>query len=389
MPEIEFISNIIFESLKNYSEIEELYKEWKNARGSIKKEKEKTLREKIRNLSQNYPFYNFHFLYLESKNKEFRELVKEEIYINVFSKGAEQFDLLTNLGFSGISNVTSINKFPAFSFFIQLPFTLAKPYISRDDEEFYIHENPIKKDKVFKVPMVAPSSWKGNLRWVATKFLLDKIEHGLDKISYEQKEELIENRCQIIRLFGTEKEGIEDVESNKIEAHLDRLFGNELTKLFRKRVRQKGYVDKNGMGKGRLFFYPTFFDKIALEVINPHDRKTKAGKQPIYMESVPTDTKGIFSLLYIPFNLIGRVESVVKKEVLEDLKLVFSALKEMMLIYGFSAKKSSGFGVIEDNFEEDGQPAGKFLIKSETENFKDFNELDQVRRKVSKNLLET
>jgi len=48
---------------------------------------------------------------------------------------------------------------------IQFTFILRKPYMTREDSDFYILDNPIRKDKVFKVPVAAASSWKGLLRW--------------------------------------------------------------------------------------------------------------------------------------------------------------------------------------------------------------------------------
>lgn len=192
-----------------------------------------------------------------------------------------------------------INKLPFYSFFLQFTFTLATPYLSKDDEEFYICENPIKKDKVFKVPMVSGSTWKGNMRWTARQ--------------------IINNDAVIERLFGNEK-------------------GEENMEKFR---------------RGRLNFYPTFFNQIGLEVINPHDRKTKAGTQPIYIESVPEGASGKFSLLYVPFDLMGRPDSKkVKEEVAGDLMLVYDAVRHMMLTYGFSAKKSSGFGIVKNELSE-------------------------------------
>ncbi len=97
---------------------------------------------------------------------------------------------------------------------------------------------------------------------------------------------------------------------------------------------------------GRLRFYPTFFNLISLEVINPHDRQTRAGKQPIYFESVPVGASGIFSLLYAPFNSVTEVEAKA------DLILVTKAISEMLLTYGFSAKKSSGFGEVNDELSK-------------------------------------
>ena len=87
---------------------------------------------------------------------------------------------------------------PKGSWDLQLTFTLRKPYLSRDDMDFYILDNPVKKEWVFKVPYVAPSQWKGALRAAMTRAL---VERGQDL----SDEEWIESRVQLTRLFGNEK----------------------------------------------------------------------------------------------------------------------------------------------------------------------------------------
>ena len=98
-------------------------------------------------------------------------------------------------------------------------------------------------------------------------------------------------------------------------------------------------------------FHATFFDSIDVEVINPHSRKTKAGTHPIYLECVPIRGKGTFSLLYLPFDLIGQHDlddAGIKAQAANDLKLTAEAIRDMMITYGFSAKRTSGFGTAED-----------------------------------------
>lgn len=187
---------------------------------------------------------------------------------------------------------------PSYSFALQFIFTLARPYLSKDDNAFYIIDNPIVRDKVFRLlPMVRPTSWKGNL--YAALWQL-----GHDKKNDEQ---------------------------------MQRLFGDL-------RCEDSGQA-------GRLFFYPTFFTETSLEIINPHDRKRRVGKNPILFESVPEDAKGTFSLLYVPFDRIGKEEAKTKQQALADLRLIAEGLQAMFLTYGFGAKTSSGFGVAEEMLE--------------------------------------
>jgi CRISPR-associated protein Cmr2 len=186
-----------------------------------------------------------------------------------------------------------LTPLPPCSFWLRFTFTLAQPYISKDDNPFYIIDNPIVRDKVFRLPMVRPTSWKGNLY------------AALWQLGHAKADE-----PQMKRLFG--------------EIH-----GEE------------------GGQAGRLFFYPTFFAKTCLEVINPHDRKRRVGKNPILFESVPSGTSGMFTLLYVPFDLVGKVESATR-EVAQDLRLLADGLQAMFRVYGFSAKRTSGFGVAQE-----------------------------------------
>jgi CRISPR-associated protein Cmr2 len=265
-----------------------------------------------------------------------------------------------------------LSSLPAFSFFLQFTFTLATPYLSKDDEEFYIIDNPIKKDKVFKVPIVSGSTWKGNMRWTAMKSYSDGLP---EKANENNISECLGNRAQMIRLFGHEKGAIE----NYLYNILTEIICNEeekkdpaqftakrefIKKEFQKLLRDKGYLSGNMEGRrGRLNFYPTFFNRIGLEVINPHDRKTKAGTLPIYIESVPTGSTGMFSLLYVPFDLIGKPIKQTREEVIADMDVISEALREMMTTYGFSAKKSSGFGIITDDIQGTFEMAGHPIYK--------------------------
>jgi len=215
---------------------------------------------------------------------------------------------------------------PPGSWFLQFTFTLAKPYISKDDNPFYIIDNPIVRDKAFHSPMVRPTSWKGNLYSALW-------QSGRYKASDEPMQ----------RLFGE----IRSEESGQA---------------------------------GRLFFYPTFFTQTSLEIINPHDRARKVGKNPILFECVPAGATGTFSLLYVPFDLIGQPEAEIHKQSAEDLERVAEAVKEMMLTYGFSAKRTSGYGVAKDEIIK-----GEVTTKAETHDLtgKKLSQLPQEVKNVN------
>lgn len=242
-----------------------------------------------------------------------------------------------------------LDRLPIGSIVLQFDFTLAKPYISRDDDLFYVADsiNPVRKEKVFKMPMVAASSWKGILRWTAMQVHLAKEKE-------QANDEFVQKRLKLSLLFGDEKG--EDADKSKEFAKFLDDMKPEAKSLYCDLVRQHfGSSDQKKdilHHSGRLMFYPTFFNLIDVEVINPHSRTTKAGTHPIYLECVPTGAQGTFSLLYVPFDLIGRKNGdEIRAEAKADLEIVTEALKEMMLTYGFSAKRTSGYGAAKDRIE--------------------------------------
>jgi CRISPR-associated protein Cmr2 len=241
-----------------------------------------------------------------------------------------------------------ITSFPFGSGALQFTFALRKPYISKDDADFYILDNPVKKEWVFKVPYMAPSQWKGALRAAMTVILAEQSSSMKD-------ETWLEHRLQLTRLFGNEKDvGMDD---ERFEAFLD-LKRPDLVKLYRERL--KAYSD-TGFLSGSVQFYTTFLDRIGLEVINPHERETGVGKLPIYFECVPATTKdgkgkevrttGIFTLLYM--TLYGPEMSLeeTEEQSAQDMKALAKGIRAMMTRYGFGAKTSSGFGVADVNWK--------------------------------------
>ncbi len=186
--------------------------------------------------------------------------------------------------------LSDLEYLPSLSFMLRILFKLRKPYLSKDDHTFHLLDNPVRKDKVFQTPMVGSTSWKGALQ--AT----------LWQLGHQENDE------QIIRLFGNEREE----------------------------------EDHKKLKSGCLYFYPTFFDKIGLEVINPHDRKKGTSAWgPIYIECVPKDATGELVIAYVPF---GQIE---ENQVAQDLELVAKGVEAMLTVYGFGAKTSSGFGIAE------------------------------------------
>jgi len=260
-----------------------------------------------------------------------------------------------------------IEKLPKYSFAVWIRFKLLGPYFSRDDDEFYIIQNPILKETVFKVPMVRGSSWKGALAG-AFKRLLNN--------NNSEKSQIIES---YLRIFGAGSESIKEIESylkeksNSLKDFKDNILEfmlfelgmkvkkedideirneNDESKLIQKlRSKISNKIEKSQSNlpigfqthKGRAIFYPTYFDKISLEIINPHDRRKIAGKVPIHYEVVPSETEGILQIVYIPFDGVLKKDDELKEEVKQDLKWLCEAIKNLAH-EGIGAKTKLSWG---------------------------------------------
>jgi len=226
-----------------------------------------------------------------------------------------------------------LKNLPQNSTLIKISFTLKKSYTSKDEGEFHINngkifENPIVRDKFTGLPIVKPSTWKGHLRFAANKAEWE---------NEQEKKEIIR------RLFGSESE------------------------------------EKENPLKGRLYFFPTFFTEDAdMDVITPLKRATRIpAKGPISLEVMKPGKNADFYLLYVPS---PKGADFKEEDVNKDLRFLAEALKLMFYTYGFSAKKTSGFGVIKKGLTE-----GKTWIKA-GEDIQEiiFSELDELKNKIDR-----
>ena len=290
---------------------------------------------------------------------------------------ATQKKMMKKLGI--LNPVPDIADLPPNSFLIHFTFTLRKPYISKDDTEFHILENPVKKEWVFKIPYVAPGQWKGALRAA----MVQQLVVWWQELPQEKRkpEEFAKRRFRQTLLFGNEK-GEEDGSIRGLAKYLNEIGGEEATEIYHKYIRKyfKIKEDKKLDYRGRLYFFSTFFDKIGLEVINPHDRETGAGSNsgPILIECAPVGAKGEFMLLYVSSDKADN-ESILpsegarEAEIGEDMNMVAEGIRVMFTRYGFGAKTSSGYGVADINptflnFYPEGSRFQKFWTKGWEEN---------------------
>jgi len=265
-----------------------------------------------------------------------------------------------------------IEKLPKYSFTVWVKFRLLDPYFSRDDDEFYIIQNPVLKEHVFKVPMVRGSSWKGALAG-AFKKLLNEIDNekykiiesylrifgagsdsikGIESYLKEKSKNLEDFKNNILEFMLFElgmkvkKEDIDEIRKENNESKLIQKLRSKISNKLEKS--QSNLPIEFQTHKGRAIFYPTYFERISLEIINPHDRRKRAGTVPIHYEVVPKDTEGILQIVYIPFDGVLKKDDELKEEVKQDLEWLCKAI-EGLADEGIGAKTKLGWGRFEIN----------------------------------------
>lgn len=189
---------------------------------------------------------------------------------------------------------------PRHSAILSIAFTLAKPYISKDNSEFDILDNPLRKEWVFKTPEIASTSWKG--AFGAALFRLGRPRTD----------------PAVVRLLGDARDNAEG----------------------------EGDAGPEGTA-GALTFFATFFkpDERGLELINPHDRQSNKGTAPVPMECVRIGARGVLTVVYLP------PPDTTAEAWGQDLALLAEGVAAMLTVYGFGAKTSSGFGLAGRRFE--------------------------------------
>lgn len=300
---------------------------------------------------------------LESSKEKYMNFTKDEekIVLSQIRKMSGIFDSSEEL-----EQYTKDLMFGSFGLWYEFQFE--SPYFSRDDDELYVVQNPMLKEQISKIPMIRGSSWKGLLSSVA----LDKLK---EKVESKDIKEIISCYSNFVRIFGTGSENFREAEKEieKIIEEDEKKKNTKLTeKLFEYCVFDLGIdvnIQKDGtninkqlideivkkqnkekvkdifsVGKGRAIFYPTYLNKLNYEVINPHSRKNRAGRNPIMYEVVPKGTKGIFQLVYIPYDGILMEKSNLEDEMKSDKEFIEEILEEALENVGIGAKTKLGWG---------------------------------------------
>ncbi len=274
---------------------------------------------------------------VDYKNKNFKcnKFLKNKL--NFGQKNKKNFDnrVVNKNKIENLLNIDITSHIPN-TFAIKTQFKLTAPYYSSEDDDFYIISNPCIKEHVFKVPMVRGSSWKGALL------------NGAREIIKEDNHNQIENLKNYFRIFGVGDDSFRNI-VDKVDDNDFKLFfmisglaidvNSDVKNIFEQYKKSKAQ-------KGRAIFYPTYFDKLSLELINPHNRKTKAGTNPIHYEVVPKGSEGNLQIVYIPFDGITKSNDEIKKEAKQDLEFLQKCIKRVAK-NGIGAKTKLGWGRFE------------------------------------------
>lgn len=202
--------------------------------------------------------------------------------------------------------------FPRYSARLLLTFRLLTPLLTRDDDPFYLFDNPTRKDHLLGLPYLSAASLK-----------------GLSADAYQ-------------RAFPGEKPWTELSDSDKdpdrtrafrhADPYARRLFG----------IADDGA--KIESEKGRLHFSPVWFNNLQLLVMNPGNPATAIGTLPIQFEAVAPDQTGVLEVVY--FNPHG-VKDSDETTMRADLARWLGAVATWWPVLGLGAKRLAGYGAIE------------------------------------------
>lgn len=240
------------------------------------------------------------------------------------------------------SPIVNIGQFPGHAWLLTVEFTLESPYVSQDDNPFYMLENPVRREWVFKVPYISSSQWKGMLRSVLSYRLASEA-------GQLQLEDFAKKRLLLTLLFGDEK-GEGGGNGSNLAGFLDGAC-KEAAEVYKKmacEMFEQPLSQGIPSNRGSLYFYPTYFsidkaNEAGFEIINPHSRVTGSGLVPFHLETVPTGSKGKVIILYVPQ---CKVSDYHAGNTRDSLKLVTEGLHDLFMCHGIGAKTSSGFGTI-------------------------------------------
>ena len=200
--------------------------------------------------------------------------------------------------------------FPRYSARLLLTFRLLTPLLTKDDDPFYLFDNPARKDHLLGLPCLSAASLKG----LSADAYQRAFPSGVDWPDLGKDDP---NRTRAFR---------------HADPHAKRLFG----------IADDGA--KIESEKGRLHFSPVWFNQLQLLVMNPGDPARAVGTFPIQFEAIAPGQTGVLEVIY--FNPLGTKDRD-EDNVRADLARWLAAVASWWPALGLGAKRLAGYGAIQ------------------------------------------
>ena len=222
--------------------------------------------------------------------------------------------LPTGLNAAARTMQQALAGFPRYSARLLLSFKLLTPLITKDDDPFYLFDNPARKDHLLGLPYLSAASLKGlSADAYQRAFPNPRPWPELGKDDPDRTRAFRHADSHAKRLFGIADDGV------KIE--------NE----------------NNPSEKGRLHFSPVWFNQLQLLVMNPGNPANATGTLPIQFEAIAPNQTGILEVVYFnPHGIKDSDETTARA----DLARWLAAVATWWPVLGLGAKRLAGYGAI-------------------------------------------
>jgi len=224
--------------------------------------------------------------------------------------------LIREIDHAALRQPVDVALLPEYSAAVTLRFQLLAPLLTRDDDAFYLFDNPVRKDHISGVPLLAAASVKGLAADAFQRGFPPELDwKSLGRNDQERKTAYRRKSALARRLFG--------VASDDKECESE---------------------------AGRLHFAPVWFSHVQYLVMNPTRQDGSGiGTQPIQFEAVsPVDEKGRpvqGEIAFFYFNPAGAKQAD-EATARTDLACLVGALAAWWPALGLGAKRLAGYGAI-------------------------------------------
>ena len=220
--------------------------------------------------------------------------------------------LPTGLNTATRSMEQALAGFPRYSARLLLKFHLLTPLLTKDDDPFYLFDNPTRKDHLLGLPYLSAASLKG--------------------LSADAYQRAFPGTTPWTELSDSKKDPDRTRAFRYADPHAKRLFG----------IADDGaHIESE---KGRLHFSPVWFNQLQLLVMNPGNPATAIGTVPIQFEAIAPDQSGVLEVVYFnPHGIKDSDEATVRA----DLARWLAAVATWWPALGLGAKRLAGYGAIQ------------------------------------------